>query len=125
MEDGLKDLLDRYKELARVHAGIDYGDSRSVNQGNNAVDEMISISRDVSLMGEIGLEAFATLLDISTNQVNLWAAHHILEHMNFTKALEQRALGIIRENSKVESLNADGERWWLKDWEEKHKREFT
>src|SRR5688500_2808542 len=100
MVDELRELLNRYEELAGIHASIDYGDSRSVKRANNAVDEMISISRDVSLMGEIGLEAFATLLDVSTNKVQLWAAHHILEHMNFSKALEQRALGIIRENSK-------------------------
>ena len=121
VESELKQLLDRYEELARIHAGIDYGDSRSIKQGNDAVDEMISISRDVSLMGEIGLEAFATLLDVSTNKVQLWAAHHILEHMNFSKGLEQRALGIIRENCKGENPNALGERWWLKDWGKKQK----
>ena len=121
VENELKQLLSRYEDFARIHAAIDYGDSRSIKQGNNAVDEMISISRDVSLMGDTGLEAFATLLDVSTNKVQLWAAHHILEHMNFSKALEQRALGIIRENSKGEGPNALGERWWLKDWEEKHK----
>jgi hypothetical protein len=86
------------------------------------VDEMISLSREVSLMGEGELEAFATLLDIPANKVCLWAAHHILEHMNFSESLEQRALGIIREHAKGESANALGERWWLKDWEEKHKR---
>ena len=84
MVDELKELLNRYVELARIHASTDYGDSCSVKQANNAVDEMISISRDISLLGEIGLEAFATLLDVSTNKVHLWAAHHILEHMNFS-----------------------------------------
>ena len=121
MVDELKELLNRYVELARIHASIDYGDLRSVKQANNAVAEMISISRNVSLMGELGLEAFATLLDVSTNKVNLWAAHHILEHMNFSKSLEQRTLGIIRENAKGEGPDALGERWWLKDWEEKRK----
>jgi hypothetical protein len=119
MVDKMKTLLNRYEELARIHASIDYGDLRSVNQANNAVDEMISISRDVSQMGEIGLEA--SLLDVSTSKVHLWAAHHILEHMNLGKSLEQRALGIIRENAKGEGPDALGDRWWLKNWEEKHK----
>jgi len=122
MADEMRKLLNRYEELARIHASIDYGDLRSVKQANDAVDEMISISRNVSLMGEGGLEAFMTLLDIPANKVHLWAAHHILEYMNFSVSLEQRALGIIREHAKDESANAFGERWWLKDWEEKHKR---
>jgi hypothetical protein len=118
----MKELLNRYEELARIHANSDYGDSRSVKKANDAVDEMISISRDVGLMGEGGLEAFSALLDVSTNKVHLWAAHHILEHMNISKSLERRALGIIRENAKGDSADALGERWWLKDWEEKHKK---
>jgi hypothetical protein len=121
MMDEMKKLLNRYEELARIHASIDYGDLGSVKKANNAVDEMISIARDVSLMGEIGVEAFATLLEVSTDKVNLWAAHHILEHMIFSKSLEQRALGIIRENAKGGSPDALGEQWWLEDWEEKHK----
>ena len=122
MTDELKKLLKRYEELAQIHASIDYGDSRSIKQANDAVDEMISISRKASLMGEGALGAFTILLDVSANKVRLWAAHHILEHMDFSKSLEQRALGIIREYAKGESANALGERWWLKDWEEKHKQ---
>jgi|SRR5687767_348151 len=120
--DELKELLSRYQELAGIHASTDYGDSRSVIRASDAVNKMISISRDVSLMGEAGLKAFATLLGVSTNKANLWAAHHILEYMSFSKSLEQRALGIIRENAKGESPDAFGEQLWLKDWEEKHKR---
>ena len=122
MVDELKELLNRYEELAGIHASIDYGDSRSVKRANDAVDEMISISRDVSVMGEAGLNAFAALLDVSTNKANLWAAHHILEYMGFSKSLEQRALGIIRENAKGESPDAFGEQLWLRDWAEKHKQ---
>ena len=125
MVDEMKELLNRYEELARIHASMNYGDSRSVEEGNDAVSEMISISREVSRMGEKGLEAFATLLDVSTNNAHIWAAHHILEHMNFSKSLEQRALGIIRENAKGEGPDALGDLWWLRDWEEKHKRDAS
>jgi hypothetical protein len=38
MVDKMKTLLNRYEELARIHASIDYGDLCSVNQANNAVD---------------------------------------------------------------------------------------
>ena len=119
MVDEMKELLNRYKELALIHASIDYGDPQSVRTGNSAVDEMISISRDISQMGQPGLEAFASLLDVSTNRTDLWAAHHILEHMDFNETLKQRALAIIRENAKGQSADALGQRMWLKDWAKK------
>ena len=119
MTDEVAKLLERYKELAHVHASTDYGDSRSVERANNAADEMAVICRKISLSGARGLNSFTTLLDEPAARTQLWAAHHILEHADYSEPLGRRALEIIRRYSEGSDADAYGERLWLKDWEAK------
>ena len=121
MSDDVKKLVERYRELAQIHASTDYRDSRSVERANNAAKEMAEICRRVSLSGAQELDAFATLLDEPFAKTQLWAAHHILEHADYSESLERRALEIIREYSAGSDANACGERLWLEEWEAKGK----
>jgi hypothetical protein len=122
MTEEIAKQLKQYKELAEIHANTDYGDSHSVRRANNAADKMFKICLQLSQLGEQGLFAFATLLDEPKNKIQLWAAHHILELMQYTSALEYRALEIIREFSRGKGADAYGHKIWLENWESNQKK---
>ncbi|HJU63276.1 MAG TPA: hypothetical protein VJ864_14625, partial [Candidatus Binatia bacterium] len=65
MEDDLEKLLQRDRQLARIHESTDFGDSSSVGHANNAANEMARICRRISAEAR-GLDAFITLLDEPT-----------------------------------------------------------
>jgi hypothetical protein len=115
MREEVREMLERYRMLAHVHAATDYANRGSVKKANAAVDGMIEISQGLSLLGPEALEAFAPLLD--EPQVQIWAAHHILEHANPSEQLQQRAQAVIRSHADGSGPDAFGERLWLKEWE--------
>ena len=118
MSDDLEKQLERYRELARIHERIDYGDSSSIGRANNAADEMARIYRAVSAEAS-GLDSFIKLLDEPTAKIQLWAAHHLLEHAHLSESMETKALEIIKLYSQGDDPDAYGEQLWLKDWESK------
>jgi hypothetical protein len=122
MSDEIKKLVTRYREFAGVHANTDFGDARSVKRANDAADKMLLIALEVSRFGELGLVAFAGLLDDPTDKAEVWAAHHILERMNPDELLAQRALRVIEDYSTSDGLDADGEKLWLEQWKSKQQK---
>jgi len=83
---------------------------------------MIEISKSISSNYPSRINDFAELLKCTGMGTDLWAAHHILENMNYTTELEQKSLEAIIKYSKEDSVEGLGNRMWLKEWYEKKKR---
>lgn len=116
-----EDLLNEYKDCVRINVNIDYGNKNAVRKANKAVDRMIKISRLISEKYSSRIYDFAQLLNEKEGRIDIWVAHHILENMVYTSDLELRALNVIIEHSKEDSINGLGNQMWLEDWYKKKK----
>lgn len=114
-------LIDEYKECAHVHYNIDYADENSVICGNNAVKTMIDIAKSINNMYPEKIEEFSFLLFNDKDEIDIWVAHHILEYMNYTSAMEHKALSIIKKYARKNTIEGLGNRMWLKEWQKNKK----
>lgn len=112
-------LLIEYKNCIKITNATDYGDKSSVKKSNKAVKRMIEISKLISLNYSSRINDFAEFLKCTDMKTDLWAAHHILENMNYPHELEQKALYIIIKYSKEESIDGLGNKMWLKNWNDR------
>ena len=119
--DTYEKLIDKYLECAKIHYDIDYADKSSVKRGNKAVTTMIGIAKIINEKYPERIEDLSTLLNTTSNRVDIWVAHHILEHMNYSNILEKRALAVIKKYSKENTANGLGNRMWLDEWKKKKK----
>lgn len=119
--DTYDEIIDTYLECAKIHFDIDYADKGSVKRGNKAVTTMIGIAKIINEKYSERIEDFSTLLNNTSNRVDIWVAHHILEHMNYSNSLEKRALAVIKKYSKQNTVNGLGNRMWLDEWKKKKK----
>ena len=118
-KSSFEEIINEYKDCIRLNADIDYGDKSAVRKANKAVDRMIKISRLISDNYPYRTYDFAQLLSDKEFRTNIWIAHHILENMIYPKDLEARALEVIIEYSKEDSVNGLGNRMWLDNWYKK------
>ena len=119
----LKELIDEYKTLPNICLQIDYSDKKSVSANNKAVDRMYQIVSILHLeFHQEGLEAFQKLLDINENEINIWAATHLLEKLNPDKINEDKALKIIEKIVLGSSIEARGYSYWIKAWKTKNNK---
>jgi hypothetical protein len=117
----LPELIKEYRKQAIVCSKIDYSDKQSVNANNNAIKIMYGIVDTIkSQFGVDGVEEFAKLLDIKDYNVNVWSATHLLEKMKVGPVAEEKALAIIKNVAKQDSVEGLGFRYWLKDYEAKN-----
>ncbi|UWG96265.1 hypothetical protein LPY66_15345 [Dehalobacter sp. DCM] len=114
-----EELIKEYKDCVKVNADINYGDKSEVRKANKAVDRMIMISRLINENYLCRIYDFAELLNHKDFRNDIWVAHHILENMAYPRDLEARALEVILEYSKEDSVNGLGNRMWLKNWYKK------
>ena len=112
----LDQLIDEYKQMASICHNTDYADKKSVQRNNKAASRMCEIVHAIRTdFGDNGVTAFAKLIDVKQDRVDLWAAIQMLEKMTVDKNTEAKALTIIKEEAKV-SL---GMEYWLKSYNEK------
>lgn len=113
-------LIAEYKEQAAICAKTDYADKKSVRQNNKAVDRMYAIVTTIDRnFGPDGIVKFQELLDVKENNIDLWSATHLLEHLKVETSIEKKALTIIETVAKGKGVEALGYQYWLKDWYEK------
>ena len=111
-----EELLEEYKTCVIATYDIDYADKSSVKRSNEAVAKMIKISKYLGEEYPSRIYDFAELLDNTDFRIDIWAAHHILENMNYPSELESKALDIIIKYSKEDSAEGLGNRMWLENW---------
>lgn len=112
------ELIIEYKNCIKVTSTTNYSDINSVKKSNKAVNRMIEISKLIDLNYSSRINDFAELLKCNDIKTDLWVAHHMLENMNYTRELEQKALDIIIKYSKEDSVDGLGNSIWLKEWYE-------
>jgi len=111
----LHELIKEYKDQAYICFKIDYADKKSVKSSNDAVKRMYEIVDIIkSQFGVLGINEFSTLLDVKENNIYIWAAPQLLEKMSPSQEIKSKALEIIREVSKEDSVRGIGFRNWLK-----------
>lgn len=113
-------LIQEYLELTKVCAMTDYAEKKSIKQHNKSVDRMYEIAEKIGYEQTTEtIEDFAKLLDISSNRTNVWAAVHILERIPAEKAVEEKALNIIKQVAAGDSAESLGFKIWLRDYKKK------
>ena len=117
--DSFDSLVEKYKNYAKVHFEVDYGDKKSVKKGNQAARDMRRIAYEINELYMDKIERFAELLSEGAYKKDIWVAHHILECMNYSREIEKKALNVIEKYSMGDSAEALGNKMWLKDWKSK------
>ena len=110
------ELLEEYKKCVFIHNQIDYLDMKTIRKANRAVDKMTEISKIINNKYNQQIIEFSKLLEISELRTDVWAAHDILQNMDYPLELESKALGVIIQYSKENSPDGLGNRMWLRDW---------
>lgn len=116
------ELIIEYKNCIRVTSTTNYDDKNSIKKSNTAVKKMIEISKLIDSSYSSRINDFAELLKCNDIKTDLWVAHHILENINYTRELEQKALDIIIKYLKENSVDGLGNSIWLKEWYEKKRK---
>ncbi len=118
-------LVQEYVMLAiEVISFVEYDNQKSVNEYNRKVTRMRKIA--IEIENEYpGLKyAFCQLLSHENMGVRVWAAHHILEIMDFGQSSQKSALNVIRHKARNDkTVNGLGEKMWLKNWYELHPKD--
>ena len=113
-------LILEYLELAKVCSLTDYADKKSVKQHNQSVDRMYEIAEKIGYeQTSETVEDFAKLLDVPTDKTNIWAAVHILERIPVDKAIEEKALNIIKQVADGDSVDSVGFKIWLDNYKKR------
>jgi len=102
--------VEEYREMAEIHAAIDYGDSGSVKQGNRAADSIRKLGQE-----QLDLNQLTTLL-ASDHPASLWAAHHLLEFHDLTTDQRNQAVRRIEIEIAKGGAAAMGERMFLAEF---------
>ena len=67
---------------------------------------------------------FYELLKNENEEIRLWVAHHILEHMNYDQSFRKNALKEIRRRARTDkTAYGFGEKVWLKAWYKTHPKD--
>ena len=109
------ELIQEYRACQAVQSCIDFSSKGSINASNKAADRMRAIATTISKSPE-AVTLFGNLLAAQEPQLQLWAAHHLLEIMNPDNSTKSSALSIIENASRGDDANALGERLWLDAW---------
>ena len=115
------DLILEYVTSVIKMDETDYADKKSVRQHNRLADRIRAIACEIDHMNSTIKMKFYELLSHENESVRLWAAHHILETMNYDNMCRGKALKIISciadKNDGIEGL---GNKMWLKKWLQEH-----
>ncbi|NIK80454.1 galactokinase [Paenibacillus castaneae] len=122
MNKSFDNQIDTYKECAKIHFEIDYSNKKSVKRANKAVVEMIRIAQRINIDFPQKMDEFSELLNEKKYRLDIWVAHHLLERMNYTKDMEEKAIAVIEEYAKEDSADGLGNRMWLSEWRKKNEK---
>ena len=115
------DLIFEYVTSVIKMDETDYADQKSVRQHNRLADRVRSIAGEIDHMNSTIKMEFYELLSHENESVRLWAAHHILEVMNYDNTCRGKALKIIAcVADKNDGTHGLGNKMWLKKWLQEH-----
>ena len=109
-------MIDKYIEKFCITKRTDYGDRKSVKQHNRAMDSCREIARKIQEQHDELKSDFCCLLDSNIPDLPLLVAHHMIEVMEYDEEQKAKALNIIYEKTKEDSVDGFGNKLWLEDY---------
>jgi len=114
----VQSLIAKYRSAFETHDQAGFAGARNVRTANRAADRMRKIALDIAKLAEDDKKEFAALLQADSLPLRAWAAHHLLEIIGAGE-FEEAALEVIERSAESESIDAPGERLWLRIWRQK------
>ena len=91
---------------------------------NRKVKRMSAIATEIDQKFPELKNDFYELLKNENEEICLWVAHHILEHMNYDQSFRKNALKEIRRRARTDkTAYGFGEKVWLKAWYKAHPKD--
>ena len=91
---------------------------------NRKVKRMSAIATEIDQKFPELKNDFYELLKNENEEIRLWVAHHILEHMNYDLSFRKNALKEIRHRARTDkTAYGFGEKVWLKAWYKAHPKD--
>jgi len=91
---------------------------------NRKVKRMSAIATEIDQKFPELKNDFYELLKNENEEIRLWVAHHILEHMNYDQSFRKNALKEIRHRARTDkTAYGFGEKVWLKAWYKAHPKD--
>jgi len=112
---GIQQLLGEYRAAFEVHDKAGFAGARNVRIANRAATRMRRIAFEIARLPESERRHFAGLLESESTSLQGWAAHHLLEIIGAGE-FEREAIAVIERCAASESIDAPGERQWLRLW---------
>ena len=115
-------LVQEYLLLASAVVSFEaYENKKAVNAYNRQATRMREIAIEIEQNFPDLKDEFGKLLYHENRTIRLWAAHHILEVMNYNQISRKTALQEICYHAMTEkTVNGLGNKMWLEDWYRKH-----
>lgn len=94
---------------------------KAVRDNNKRADRLRAIAKEIEASHPTLKPSFAHLLYHEKQSVRSWAAHHILEVMNYDAPVRADALREIeRIAAEDDTVNGLGNKMWLQQWYQEH-----
>ena len=91
---------------------------------NRKVKRMSAIATEIDQKFPELKNDFYELLKNENEEIRLWVAHHIIEHMNYDQSFRKNALKEIRHRARTDkTAYGFGEKVWLKAWYKAHPKD--
>ena len=99
-------------------------DGATAEVHNRKVKRMSAIATEIDQKFPELKNDFYELLKNQNEEIRLWVAHHILEHMNYDQSFRKNALKEIRHRARTDkTAYGFGEKVWLKAWYKAHPKD--
>ncbi|ALT00050.1 hypothetical protein [Lacimicrobium alkaliphilum] len=103
--------IQRFLELARVHPTTDYGNSTSVNAGNQAADSM----RELALKFVESGRADDLLSLLSDRYAAPWVAYNLAEITQIPEEQKRHCISFIQHIADGSNIESVGAEIWLRE----------
>ena len=108
--------IDSILKIDEIHAN-GLNNKKAVRRNNRLADRIRKIASDIETKHPELKTVFYEILFHEKASVRCWAAHHILEVMNYDNECRKNALKeILYVSEHDSSIHRLGNKMWLKDW---------
>lgn len=101
----------KLKELAAIHANIDYGSASSVKRGNATADEIRSQVRRFAASGQVA----ELMPHLSEPVLGPWLAFALAELSGISESQRSKCIARIKEIALAGALESSAAKLWLKN----------
>jgi len=119
----ITEYIEAVNEIERIH-NLELADKKSVRKSNKLANRIRTIATEINRYYPELKEEFYQLLFHENERVRIWAAHHILEVMEYENVYRKNALKEVRRVAKKDkSVEGLGNEMWLQEWYKKHPKD--